>query len=366
VPEIAELALTLHDMAEQLAVRFQALRAEQQETHTLIESMTDGVIAADTRGEIGTCNTAARRLLGYSGTDPLPPLGELFHDKRARDLLRNALAGRDVEQQELHREDRVLLVTARVLPTDGVLLMLRDVTAIRRLEAMRRDFVANVSHELKTPISALRAHLENLLDGVERPDPETLQVMLAQSERLGRLVDQLLDLSRLESGDVPLHREEVALAPLVSQVLSEIEVAGAGRTVELERAVPDDLPAVYADRERIHQVLFNLLDNAVRFTPAGGRVTVSADRHDGSVDVHVADTGPGIPPEHLPRLFERFYRADPARSQKEGGTGIGLAIARSVVEAHGGRIWADSSPGQGSVFTFELPVAPATETRREP
>jgi signal transduction histidine kinase len=235
-----------------------------------------------------------------------------------------------------------------------------------QLERLRRDLVANVSHELKTPISALRAHLENLLDGVERPDPETLQVMLAQSERLGRLVDQLLDLSRLESGDVPLHREEVALAPLVSQVLSEIEVAGAGRSVELERAVPDDLPAVYADRERIHQVLFNLLDNAVRFTPPGGRVTVSADRHDGSVDVHVADTGPGIPPEHLPRLFERFYRADPARSQKEGGTGIGLAIARSVVEAHGGRIWADSSPGQGSVFTFELPVAPATETRREP
>jgi signal transduction histidine kinase len=235
-----------------------------------------------------------------------------------------------------------------------------------QLERLRRDLVANVSHELKTPISALRAHLENLLDGVERPDPETLQVMLAQSERLGRLVDQLLDLSRLESGDVPLHREEVALAPLVSQVLSEIEVAGAGRSVELERAVPEDLPAVYADRERIHQVLFNLLDNAVRFTPAGGRVTVSADRHDGSVDVHVADTGPGIPPEHLPRLFERFYRADPARSQKEGGTGIGLAIARSVVEAHGGRIWADSSPGQGSVFTFELPVAPATETRREP
>ena len=235
-----------------------------------------------------------------------------------------------------------------------------------QLERLRRDLVANVSHELKTPISALRAHLENLLDGVERPDPETLQVMLAQSERLGRLVDQLLDLSRLESGDVPLHREPVELGSLVSEVVSEIEVATAGREVALERAVPDGLPAVYADRERLHQVLFNLLDNAVRFTPSGGRVTVSAERHDGSVDVHVADTGPGIPPEHLPRLFERFYRADPARSQKEGGTGIGLAIARSVVEAHGGRIWADSRQGEGSVFTFELPVATAAETRREP
>jgi signal transduction histidine kinase len=231
-----------------------------------------------------------------------------------------------------------------------------------QLERLRRELVANVSHELKTPISALRAHLENLLDGVERPDPETLQVMLAQSERLGRLVDQLLDLSRLESGDVPLQREQVSLAPLVAQVLSEIEVARPDRGVALERRLAGDLPPVFADRERIHQVLFNLLDNAVRFTPHGGRVTVSAERRNGAVDVHVADTGPGIAAEHLPRLFERFYRVDPARSQKDGGTGIGLAIARSVVEAHGGRIWAESIPGAGSVFTFELPVALATAT----
>lgn len=237
---------------------------------------------------------------------------------------------------------------------------------LEQVERLRRELVANVGHELKTPISALRAHLENLLDGVERPDPETLQVMLAQSERLGRLVDQLLDLSRLESGELPLRREEVALAPLVDEVLSEIRVARPGAGVELERRVAPDLPPVLADRERIHQVLFNLLDNAVRFTPAGGRVTVTAERRNGAVDVRVADTGPGIAPEHLPRLFERFYRVDPARSAREGGTGIGLAIARSVVEAHGGRIWAESTVGKGSVFTFELPVAPAAETRREP
>ena len=236
---------------------------------------------------------------------------------------------------------------------------------LESLERLRRDLVANVSHELKTPISALRAHLENLLDGVEEPDRETLQVMLAQSERLGRLVDELLDLSRLESGDVPLERRSVELAPLVAQVLSEIEVARPDRDVRVADAVPEDIPPVFADRERVHQVLFNLLDNAVRFTPAGGRVTVSASRHNGSVDVAVADTGPGIAPEDLPRVFERFYRVDESRSRDDGGTGIGLAIARSVVEAHGGRIWAESVPGRGSTFTFELPAAPPqAETRR--
>ena len=237
---------------------------------------------------------------------------------------------------------------------------------LQDLEQSRRDLLANVSHELKTPITAIRAHLENLLDGVEQPDPATLQVMLTQTERLGRLIEQLLELSRLESGELPLLREETPLAPLVTQVLSEIEVARSDRGVAVDSQLPTDLPPVDADRERVHQVLFNLVDNAVRFTPAGGAVTVSAHAFNGSVEIRVADTGVGIPPEHLPRLFERFYRADPSRSREDGGTGIGLAIARSVVEAHGGHIKAESELGAGSVFTFDLPVAAATKNRREP
>ena len=228
---------------------------------------------------------------------------------------------------------------------------------LEHLEQSRRDLVANVSHELKTPIAAIRAHLENLLDGVEQPDPATLGVMLAQVERLGRLVDQLLDLSRLESGEVPLRIEALPLQPLVDDLISEIDVALPGRGVLVRNDVPADLPALSADRERVHQVLFNLVDNAVRFTPVGGSVTISARRRNGSVEVAVADTGAGIEAEHLPRLFERFYRADAARTRGEGGTGIGLAIARSVVEAHGGRISAESEPGRGSVFTFDLPAA---------
>jgi signal transduction histidine kinase len=236
---------------------------------------------------------------------------------------------------------------------------------LANVERLRRDLVANVSHELKTPISALRARLENLLDGVERPDPEVLQVMLQQTERLTRLVEQLLDLSRLESGDVPLEREPVDLGSLIAEVVTEVEAARSP-LLRVSIDVPPQPPVAWADRERIHQVLFNLIDNAVRFTPAGGTVTVSTRRAGDRDEVRVADTGPGIPPEHLPFLFERFYRVDPARSRGQGGTGIGLAIARSVVEAHGGTIWAKSDVGIGSVFGFDLPTYRAPAAASEP
>ena len=232
----------------------------------------------------------------------------------------------------------------------------RMASEMEGLERLRRDLVANVSHELKTPISAIRAHLENLQDGVEQPDPALLAAMVRQSERLSGLVDQLLDLSRLESGDVPLKLEPVHVRPLVDQVASEIEVARSARAIRLENLVASDLPPIQADRERIHQVLFNLLDNACRFSPPGSAVTVRAIRLNGSFEVVVEDDGPGIPQEHLARVFERFYRVDPARSREDGGTGIGLAIAKSVVEAHGGTIWAES-PGNGARFRFVLPVA---------
>jgi signal transduction histidine kinase len=229
---------------------------------------------------------------------------------------------------------------------------------LENLERLRRDLVANVSHELKTPISALRAHLENLLDGVEEPNRETLQVMLGQSERLTRLIEELLDLSRLESGAVTLHLEPVRVAPLVDQVAREVQIARS-HGITFRNRVPVDLPAVDADRERLYQVLFNLLDNAFRFTPAGGSITVDAACRDDECEISVADTGPGIPEEHIHFVFERFYRVDRARARGDGGTGIGLTIAKSVVEAHGGRIWAERVEGGGCRFTFVLPI-PAT------
>jgi signal transduction histidine kinase len=232
------------------------------------------------------------------------------------------------------------------------------------LERLRRELVANVSHELKTPISALRGHLENLLDGVEEPNPGTLQVMLRQSERLSRLVEELLDLSRLESGAAPLEFEAVPLAPLIERVVMEVEMARSDHPLRVAVEVPGDLPPVRADRERLHQVLYNLLDNAFRFTPSGGEVRVRARPESGSCQITVEDTGAGIPESHLPYVFERFYRVDPSRSREDGGTGIGLAIARSVVEAHGGRIWAESDVGTGSRFHFALPMSGPAGARR--
>lgn len=229
---------------------------------------------------------------------------------------------------------------------------------LAEVDRMRRDLVANVSHELRTPISALQAVLENLVDGVEDPAPETFQTMLAQVERLGRLVAQLLDLSKLESGAVPLQRESFSLGPLVDKVLRDVQLhvqARPHQDVRLSANVdPVDLK-VDADEERIHQVLMNLVDNAVRHTPEGGRVTVAAAPSLNGVSIAVMDEGPGIPDEEAARVFERFYRSDQARSQGDGGSGLGLAIARWIVDLHGGDIRVERGAERGCRMVVVLP-----------
>jgi signal transduction histidine kinase len=226
------------------------------------------------------------------------------------------------------------------------------------VERMRRDLVANVSHELRTPIGALQVLLENLVDGVAPPDPATLRTALAQTERLGRLVSQLLDLSRLESGGLPLERTRFELRPMLEQVTRECELGEAfgERPVWLKVCVqPGDLQAD-GDAERVHQVVANLLDNAVRHSPRDGRVWLSAHAGNGHTTIEVADEGPGIPPHELERVFERFYRPDGARSGTDGGAGLGLAIARWIVDAHGGSIRAEAREPGGCKMVVELPA----------
>lgn len=229
--------------------------------------------------------------------------------------------------------------------------MARDLAAV---DAERRRLVADVSHELRTPLAALQALLENLADGVTAPDPETFETALAQTRRLGRLVTQLLDLSRLESGVVPLELRATALGPLLEQAVRESEVTGRDVVLRAEVRPPDLCAEV--DPERLHQVLSNLLDNATRHSPAGGVVTVSAARSEGALRLAVSDGGPGICDRDKERVFERFARADPARTGREGGSGLGLAIARWVVDLHGGTIRAeDADPPPGCCVVVELP-----------
>ena len=228
---------------------------------------------------------------------------------------------------------------------------------LAEVDRMRRDLVANVSHELRTPISALQAVLENVLDGVEQPDRETFEAMLGQVERLGRLVQQLLDLSRLESGGAPLQEEQFAVKSMLERVVQEskLQAPAYDRTVDVELAVvPADLETT-ADPERLHQVVGNLLDNAVRHSPDGGRVVVAAEGINGALQIEVTDDGPGIAPADAERVFERFYRADAARSATDGGAGLGLSIARWIVELHGGEIHPESRSPHGCRMVVLLP-----------
>lgn len=231
---------------------------------------------------------------------------------------------------------------------------------LAEVERVRKDLIANVSHELRTPIAALQAVLENLIDGVEPPEPETLQTMLQQVERLGRLVTQLLDLSKLESGAVPLERRPFELRPVIEQAARESSVNAAqtnGKAVDVTVVVePADL-TVTGDAERVHQVLANLLDNAVRHSPAGGSVAVHAALDGGRALIEVTDEGPGLPDGEATKVFERFYRSDAARTAAQGGSGLGLAIARWIVELHDGDIRAENRVPTGCRMTVHLPCA---------
>ncbi|MDQ3982669.1 MAG: ATP-binding protein [Actinomycetota bacterium] len=232
---------------------------------------------------------------------------------------------------------------------------------LSQVDRMRRDLVANVSHELRTPITALQAVLENVVDGVEDPNPETLSAMLSQVERLGRLVSQLLDLSQLESGALALHHRRFEIRDVLDQAVHEsrVNAQAVSKAVALEVAVEPETLTASGDPERVHQVIANLLDNAIRHSPPQGRVVVAARSDRAGVTISVADEGPGIPEEDAARVFERFYRADAARSPAAGGTGLGLSIAKWIVDLHGGRIAVEANHPRGCRMIVSLPEAAA-------
>jgi two-component system phosphate regulon sensor histidine kinase PhoR len=357
VPDVDALVQALRQMHGQLTDRFDQLRREQAESAALVSSMVEGVIAADGRGRIVTANPAARRLLGYAPAEPLPDLAELFRVKAAREVVDAVLLGGTVRDRQVEMDGRSLLLNARPLPAGGAVLVIHDVTEVRRLEAIRRDFVANVSHELKTPLTSISGYAETLLSDAPSRDTtrQFLTTILGNARRMQRLVDDLLDLSRIESGRWQPARTELDLPAVARESWAAFAARPEAQRVTFDLDLAPDAGRLTADLDAVRQVLTNLLDNSLRYTPAGGRIVCSARREGGGIALSVRDTGSGITHEHLARIFERFYRADTSRSREEGGTGLGLAIVKHLVEAHGGRVYAESERGRGTTVTCWFP-----------
>ena len=357
IPDIDGLVQALRQMHRQLGDRFEDLRREQAETAALVESMVDGVIAAAERGRTVTANAAARRLLGYAPDEELPDLPELFRVKAAREVVDAVLQGRLVQDRELDIDGRAILMNARPLPSGGAVLVVHDLTDIRRLEAVRRDFVANVSHELKTPLTSISGYAETLL--ADTPDSDTarkfLGTILENARRMQRLVDDLLDLSRIEAGRWQPEPEPVDVADAAREVWNEMAERASAREIQFSVEAAPDAAMVRADPDALRQVFSNLFENSLRYTPRGGRIVCRSRLEGSGIAVSVTDNGSGIAHEHLARVFERFYRADQARSRDQGGTGLGLAIVKHLIEAHGGRVSAESERGVGTTVTCWFP-----------
>lgn len=352
--EVGELATAFHRLAEQLEARLRALEADDALLRALTESLNEGTLALDASGQVVRMNERARHLLAVREPTPFPA-DRLPRDRVLRSAIDAAIGGTVTEGVELALHDRTVALTARPLAPGGAVLALFDLTPVRRLENVRRDFVANVSHELKTPLTVVRGFAETLTDPT-LPTEQRVQfarAIAANTRRMQRIVDDLLDLSRIESGGWLPAPAELDLRAFALDALSTVKGVADARGLALEIAVRE-APVVFADPTALRQILANLVDNAVRHT-AHGSVTIFARPDDGGVLVGVRDTGSGIAPEHVSRVFERFYRADAGRSREEGGTGLGLAIVRHMVEAHGGRVRAHSTVGVGTTITAWFP-----------
>ena len=356
--EVGELAGALNQMSQQLETRLRELTSEKAHLAGILAGMTEGVLVVDAAGKIRLLNTALQRAFGLTDEALGKTVLEVFRDAGLAELIGAAPAARELTF--LQPADRVFTVQAgQLMDATGVVVVFHDITRLKQLENVRKDFVANVSHELRTPLAVIKGYVETLLDD-EPPAPDTgrqfLETIQRHTRRLEVLIDDLLSISALESQQAKLDCAPVSLRAAAAAVIDELSPRAHERNIAVALEIPTDLPTVSADVQRLHQVLVNLLDNALKYTPAGSRVTVSAVPSNGFLKVCVADNGSGIAAEHLARIFERFYRVDKARSRELGGTGLGLAIVKHIVQAHGGKVWVESELEHGSRFYFTLPV----------
>jgi two-component system phosphate regulon sensor histidine kinase PhoR len=349
---------------ERAAAAWQARQGAADLAH-LADLIGVGLVRVDDALVVRFANQAGEAFLGRrAGTLPGLTAIEAFADHRIEQVVVKA---RDVgssngELTLRGGEEPTVLLRARRSPVEGVWVVMEDVSELRRLQRIRAEFVDNLSHELRTPLTSVRLLTETLARDLERSDlppriREGIQKIDVETGHLVQMVNELLDLSKIEQGAAPLHLAAVDLEAVVRASLDRLRLFAERQGVTLRAQLPDALPLVRGDEERLAQLLINLLHNAVKFSSAGSAVTVRARRERGSIVVAVEDHGAGIPRGELDRVFERFYKVDKARIRGTGGTGLGLSIARHIAEAHGGRVWVESTEGAGSTFSFALPVA---------
>jgi two-component system phosphate regulon sensor histidine kinase PhoR len=361
VLELDELGLAFNRLTTELQQRLDELRVERDGMQALIDCMAEGVIALTDDARVSRANRAARKLLGLETFTPDTPVQELVRHTDLRHVLAES-AVRPISQREVQFGNSHLIVSSRTLDTGGAVTTLLDVSEIRRLEKVRRDFVANASHEIKTPLTSIRGYAETLMEG---DIPEHLREGFVASIRnnalrLQDLVDDLLDLSRLESGGWIARPEPVSVEDVAAEAWNWCAEGAAARRITLSI---DSDAEVFADRQGLHQILRNLFENAVRHSEEGGIIRVAARPvAEGVATVEITDEGEGIPSKALPRIFERFYRADTGRAREVGGTGLGLAIVRHLAEGMGGRVEAESEVGSGTTIRVVLPTeAPSSQ-----
>lgn len=362
--EIAILEHTFNEMSAQIQGKVEELEAERAKLDSVLANMTDGVLIVDPDNRVSLINPAAAGILNIE-TEHVHgrTLIEVGRQYQLVDLLQRTRRDGKTNTVTLEANQGRAFIQAIASPlsqqaASSVLILLQDFTRLRRLETVRRDFVSNVSHELRTPLAALKSLVETLQEGAIDDPPAAqrfLQRMDYEIDNLIQLVQELLELAKIESGRVPLEKETVSPHELIRKAVERMQLQAERAGLTLNIDVPADLPDVLADRARMEQVVVNLVHNAIKFTPPGGMIRVNARREAATVTFSVSDTGAGIAPADLNRIFERFYKTDPARSG--GGTGLGLSIARHLVEAHGGRIWAESQLKTGSTFFFTLPLS---------
>jgi len=360
VDEIGQVAAALDKTARHLEENFAALQTSQHQLETLLNSMEDAVIAVGADDRVQWANQRMDSLVPQR-TRLNAPIVETVRDPDFLRVVRSASVTRTVFTARATSivPARTFDVTAAPLPGGGAVAVLRDLTETERVEKTRRDFIANVSHELRTPLTSIQGYAETLLDSAPENNHarEFLEIIRKNASRMSRLTEDLLTLARVESGEQRFDIQPVASGELLQEAVGSFrEIARAhGMDLQVEDAAPEP---VNADREAIYQVFSNLIDNAFKYASGSGRLVLGARPSGRGVEFYVRDFGPGIASEHVPRLFERFYRVDKARSRESGGTGLGLAIAKHIVLAHGGTIRAESEMNHGSTFLFTLPLAP--------